>query len=246
MARRLTFALLFIVLAASARAQGRLAWDTTDHTFGSVEEGVDPTHVFTFVNDGDQPVTLSEVRASCGCTTPTYTSGEIAPGARGEVTVVYSSTGRPGTFDKSVFVRARGAQPEEYTLYIRGHVVPAVLDHGVTQGNVRFDADDYDAQTVEADAAVSHTFRMQNAGERPIRIHAARTFRSGFEVTYPDRPVFPGEVVEITVAAPAAGAAAAAGVLDLAVVLDTDDAIQPAKSLRVRGRVGTAPVDGRP
>ncbi len=233
----LALALSLLLTAASVQAQGRLAWTETDHTFGSIEEGVDPTHVFRFVNEGDEPVRLLEVRASCGCTTPTYTSGEIAPGASGEVTVVYSSTGRPGSFDKSVFIRAAGAVPEEHTLYIRGQVVPAVLDNGVVQGNVRFDADDFDAQTVAADAAVSHTFRMQNAGERPIRIRNARTFRDGIEVTYPDRPVFPGDIVEITVAAPSAGAAAAAGVLDLAVMLETDDALQPAKSLRVRGTI---------
>ena len=230
--------LLFIaLLSAPSLAQGRLAWETTDHTFGSVQEGTNPSFTFSFVNTGDAPVRLQEVRAACGCTTPTYSSGEIAPGARGEVTVGYSSAGRPGRFDKSIFVRAAGAEPADVELWIRGDVVPATLDHGVVQGNVRFDADDFDAQTVDAAAPVTHTFRMQNAGERPIRIREARTFRDGVDVTYPDRPVFPGEVVDITVSAPTAGAASSAGVLDLAVTLDTDDALQPAKSLRVRGRV---------
>jgi len=230
----LTLFTLLVVISAPAFAQGRLAWETTDHAFGSVAEGEDPTFTFAFVNEGDASVRLTEVRASCGCTTPSFTMGDIAPGMRGEVTVVYSSTGRPGPFTKEVFVRAAGAEPSDQTLFIRGEVIPAIVEQGVTQGNVRFDSDDYDAMTVAREAPVSHTFRMQNAGERPIRIREARTFRDGVEVTYPSRPVFPGEVVEITVAAPAAGAA---GVLDLAVTLDTDDELQPAKSLRVRGRV---------
>jgi hypothetical protein len=214
-----------------------LAWDGTDHSFGSVQEGEDPVHVFSFVNEGDEPVRLIAVRPACGCTTPRYTMGDIAPGERGEITVTYSSTGRPGRFDKSIYVEAAGAEPSDFELWIRGDVVPMELDHGVTQGNVRFDSDDFDAETLAPSAAVSHTFRMQNAGERPIRIRAARTFREGVDVTYPERPVFPGEVVEITVAASSAGAASTAGVLDLAVTLETDDAVQPAKSLRVRGRV---------
>ncbi len=235
LARRLPLLLAVALVSVAAHAQGRVAWETADHDFGSFEEGEQATYVFAFTNEGDRPVSLAEVRASCGCTTPTYTSGEIAPGARGEITVVYNSQGRPGTFEKSVYVRAAGAEPEAYTLHIRGRVVPATLDFGVTQGNVRFDTDDFDARAVAAEAPLAHTFRMQNAGERPIRIREARTFRDGVAVAFPQRPVFPGEVVEVTVTA----TAPAGGPFDLAVVLDTDDALQPAKSLRSRGQVGS-------
>lgn len=234
LARRLPLLLAVALLSVAAHAQGRVAWETTDHDFGSFEEGEHATYVFAFTNDGDRPVSLAEVRASCGCTTPSYTAGEIAPGGRGEITVVYDSHGRPGAFEKSVFVRVAGAEPDDFTLHIRGSVVPATMDFGVTQGNVRFDTDDFDAQAVAAEAPLAHTFRMQNAGERPIRIREARTFRDGVVVAFPQRPVFPGEVVEVTVTA----SAPAGGAFDLAVVLDTDDALQPAKSLRVRGTVG--------
>ena len=106
---RISLVALSLLLATPCFAQGRLAWETTDHTFGSVQGGTNPSFTFSFVNTGDAPVRLQEVRAACGCTTPTYSSGEIAPGARGEVTVGYSSAGRPGRFDKSVFVRAASA-----------------------------------------------------------------------------------------------------------------------------------------
>ncbi len=232
---------LALLLATSAQAQGRLDWAATEHDFGPFAEGEQATHVFAFTNGGDRPVTLAEVRAACGCTTPTYTREAVAPGATGEITVVYNSQGRPGGFDKTVFVRAEGAEPGEFTLRIAGSVVPSAVAGGVEQGSVTFDADTFDLPPLAAVAAVGHTFHMQNNGARPIRIRAARAMAEGAEVTFPDRPVFPGEVVEITVAVPTAQQVADAdGRLDVAVVLETDDAAQPTKSLRLRGTVEQA------
>ena len=60
-------------------------------------------------------------------------------------------------------------------------------------------------------------------------------------MTFPDRPIFPDEVVEIGVTVASAGAVAdARGQMDVAVVLATNDDVQPAKSLRLRGSVEQA------
>lgn len=222
-----------VALLAAAPAGAQIAWATMSHDFGTIQEGEHATFVFTFTNESDAPITLLEVRASCGCTTPSYTTEPVAPGEEGAITVVYNSQGRPGVFEKTVFVSATGGDPHGYELHINGRVVPAEVEHFVAQGNVRFDTDEHDALTVASAEPMTHTFRMQNAGTRPIRIRGARTFGEGMEVAFPDRPVFPGEVAEITVTAPAP----TGGTFDMAVVLDTDDTVQPAKSLRIRGRV---------
>jgi hypothetical protein len=240
LARPLAFAALFF-LAAGAHAQGVLAFEHLEHDFGSVHEGQKPTYTFVFSNVGDQPVRLVHVRPSCGCTAPSYSTDQVMPGQQGEVVVEYNSEGRPGEFNKTIAVEAEGAEPAHVTLRIMGTVIPAAVDNGVVQGNVSFDADMHEYASLKADEPAHHVFRMQNVGERPLRIQAARSFPEGAEVTYPDRPVFPDEVVEVTVHVPSAGAVAGPnGEMDVAVVLTTDDAVQPAKSLRLRGHVGAA------
>jgi hypothetical protein len=40
------------------------------------------------------------VKASCGCTKPSWTKKPIAPGQTGEVTAVYNPKGHKGAFEK--------------------------------------------------------------------------------------------------------------------------------------------------
>lgn len=230
------FALAALALAAAgAHAQGVLYFDTLEHDFGTLQEGDKPTYTFTFTNTGDEALRLLHVRPSCGCTTPSYTTDPVEPGAQGEIVVEYDSEGRPGEFSKSINIEASGADPASVRLMITGDVIPASVEQGVAQGNVMFDADVHTFSTVKADEPANHVFRMQNTGERPVRIEEARTFDEGVEVTYPDRPIFPEEVVEIGVRVASAGAVAdARGAMDVAVVLATTDDAQPTKSLRLR------------
>jgi hypothetical protein len=224
--------------AGGAHAQGVLYFETLSHDFGSVQEGEKPSYTFVFTNTGDQPLRLLHVRPSCGCTTPSYSTESIGPGEQGEIVVEYDSQGRPGDFKKHIDVEAEGAEPPSARLEITGNVIPASVQNGVAQGNVSFDADTHTYPSLKADEPASHVFRMQNVGERPIRIEDARSFPAGAEVTYPDRPIFPEEVVEIAVTVPDVGAVAdAQGAMDVAVVLHTTDEAQPAKSLRLRGQV---------
>lgn len=241
LARSLAVAALVVLAAAGARAQGILAFDHLEHDFGSLQEGEKPTYTFVFSNVGDQPVRLVHVRPSCGCTAPSYSTEAVAPGQRGEVVVEYDSEGRPGPFSKTIDVEAEGAEQAHTTLRIVGTVVPASVQNGDVQGNVAFDADTHTYPSLKADEPAHHVFKMQNVGDRPLRIEGARSFPEGVEITFPDRPVFPDQVVEVVVHVPQAGAlAGSAGAMDVAIVLTTDDPMQPAKSLRLRGTVGAA------
>lgn len=233
------FLLLLIALAAGeARAQGRLNFETLTHDFGSIAEGRTPTYTFTFTNGGDVPVRLTEVRPACGCTTPAYSTEPVPPGGRGEIVVEYNSQGRPGPFEKSVYVRAEGAEPDNVTLYIVGDVVPASVAQGVPQGNLLFDVDARTFGTLTPDAVVTHTFRVQNSAARPIRIREARAYDPAVTVTIPDRPIFAGQVAEVTVAFNAADIRKdSAGTFDIGVTLMTDDEVRPTKSLVLSGTV---------
>lgn len=97
-----------------------IAFEQTSHDFGNVIEGELATYEFKFKNNGKDSLKLTYVKASCGCTTPTWTQEAIAPGAEGLVTAQYNSRGRPGSFNKTITVRSTGG---DANLGIRGVVV---------------------------------------------------------------------------------------------------------------------------
>lgn len=121
---------LFILAATvlvSVVAMGQnpvITFDKTTHDFGKINEADGRvTTIFTFKNEGIAPLVLTNVRASCGCTTPKWTREPIEPGQTGEITVTYNPSGRPGRFQKTVTITSNATEPST-KLYIKGEVIP--------------------------------------------------------------------------------------------------------------------------
>ncbi len=77
----------------------------SSHFFGVFKrsQGV-RTHTFTYENIGDSPVTISHVKASCGCTAMKWSKEPVAPGEQGSVTVRFDPGKFTGYFSKHVSV----------------------------------------------------------------------------------------------------------------------------------------------
>jgi hypothetical protein len=100
--------------------KAEIKFENLSHSFGNVIEGQIATHEFVFTNTGTEPLTLTNVRASCGCTTPKWPRETIEPGKTAVIRAEYNSAGRPGTFSKNIFVTSNAG---EATLTISGNVV---------------------------------------------------------------------------------------------------------------------------
>jgi hypothetical protein len=97
---------------------------TESHDFGKINEADGPaTFQFIFTNIGGEPLILSDVKASCGCTTPSWSKEPVVPGAKGFITVTYNPQNRPGHFDKTITVTSN-ADPATQLLKISGEVIP--------------------------------------------------------------------------------------------------------------------------
>ena len=117
-----------MMTAGVVRAQEKSASITVtgsaSYDFGDIVETSGPaSHVFTVMNNGEMPLVISRVVASCGCTTPDWTKEPIAPGKTGEIKVTYNPAGRPGKFVKTISVYSNGKADGNYVLTIRGNVV---------------------------------------------------------------------------------------------------------------------------
>ncbi len=113
-----------VLLFNYSNGQGKIVFEEMSHNFGSFKEsdGSQKT-TFKFKNEGNAPVVLSNVRASCGCTTPKWTKEPVAPGESGSIDVSYNPKNRPGSFNKSVTVSSN-AENGTVVLRISGKVEP--------------------------------------------------------------------------------------------------------------------------
>jgi len=61
------------------------------HDFGVIEKETPVSTIFTVKNTGDQPLTINDAKASCGCTVPRKPEKPILPGETGELEVTFTS-----------------------------------------------------------------------------------------------------------------------------------------------------------
>ena len=91
------------------------------HNYGTIAKKSDGNCVFQFTNKGNEPLILSNVRASCGCTVPTWSKDPIMPGQQGEIKVRYN-TNNVGGFNKSITVTSNAVDSPRVVLRIKGKV----------------------------------------------------------------------------------------------------------------------------
>ncbi|MDR1555617.1 MAG: DUF1573 domain-containing protein [Tannerellaceae bacterium] len=114
--------LLTTSIASAQDAAASLTVTEESHDFGTIKESDGKvSHTFVVKNDGTQPLVITRVIASCGCTSPDWTKEPIAPGKTGEVVVTYDPQGRPGPFAKTVSIYSNGKRGSQ-VLTIRGDV----------------------------------------------------------------------------------------------------------------------------
>lgn len=81
------------------------------HDFGDVEPEVENKTTFIVKNTGKKPLIISDVSASCGCTTPKKPEAPIAPGKSDEIQVTFKSKpGQKNEIVKTVTVTANTAE----------------------------------------------------------------------------------------------------------------------------------------
>ncbi|MDN3547860.1 MAG: DUF1573 domain-containing protein [Mucilaginibacter sp.] len=91
------------------------------HDFGKIPQGTPVTTVFEFTNVGKEPLILTEVRPTCGCTIADYTKTPVKGGEKGTIKITYNAAAA-APFNKTIVVKSNAVTPEKY-LNIIGEVV---------------------------------------------------------------------------------------------------------------------------
>ena len=98
-------------------------WLDSAQNFGKVTDGEKVMITFHFKNTGTNPLVISNVQASCGCTVPSKPEEPIAPGAEGKITAEFNSEGRVGKASKNITVTANTKEGVTVLMF-EGEVLP--------------------------------------------------------------------------------------------------------------------------
>jgi hypothetical protein len=92
--------------ADATKANGAvITFEKKTHDFGDIFQGDKVEETFKFTNTGTEPLIITNVQVTCGCTTPKgWPRDPIMPGGKGELTVAFNSTGKSGRQNKVVTV----------------------------------------------------------------------------------------------------------------------------------------------
>ena len=158
-----------------------ITFSKTEHDFGKInEEDGRVSTIFEFKNEGMEPLVLSNVRASCGCTTPTWTRTPIEPGQTGNITVTYNPNGRPGKFSKTITVTSNAATPTS-KLRIFGEVIPKqakpVNRYNVTMGDLSLKTTTMTFGTIYKGNNVTRSLEYANLTDHDVTVEILQNDR---------------------------------------------------------------------
>ena len=161
-----------------AYSQASIKFDEQTHDFGEIlEENGPVNHKFEFTNLGTAPLIISNVKASCGCTTPGWTKDPVLPGKRGYIEAQYNPVNRPGSFRKSLTIYSN-ASSGNTSIFIQGSVTPRPRSLAETLptkiGNLRIRTRTLNIGTITNEKAITKSYDIYNDGTDAIELVSAQ------------------------------------------------------------------------
>lgn len=96
-------------------------FENETYDFGKIPQGKPVSTDFKFTNTGDQPLIISNVEPTCGCTVASFTKTPILKGQSGVVTLTFNAA-VAAPFTKGVQVKSNAKTPIK-VLYLKGEVI---------------------------------------------------------------------------------------------------------------------------
>lgn len=100
-----------------------MAWDHMQHDYGKIPQNVPAEAVFTLTNTSEEPLVITKVKGSCGCTATAHSDDPVMPGESTTITATYNAK-KVGAFTKRVSVTTNLSE-KPVVLNIKGTVEKA-------------------------------------------------------------------------------------------------------------------------
>ena len=126
MKKYLLITVLLLNAVVFAQKGPKIVFTAQDNTidYGTVNKDDDNgLRSFEFTNTGDEPLIITNVQSTCGCTVPSKPTEPVAPGKTGKIDVKYNM--HPGPIRKTITVESNAVNVEEgrIAIKIKGEVI---------------------------------------------------------------------------------------------------------------------------
>ncbi len=101
--------------------QSVITFSALTHDFGTILEGEKVVCYFDYENTGKADLMIHSVDATCGCTTPNWSSEPVKTGESKSLKIIFDATGRSGAQRKVVTVMSN-ASNEVVKLTIKANI----------------------------------------------------------------------------------------------------------------------------
>jgi hypothetical protein len=118
--------ILLLLLGSVSPIFAQLKWEQPQQKFSVNPGDKAVTAKYRFTNEGASPVTIVDVRPSCGCTTATLAKKTFAPGESGEIDAKMNFAGHTGHQEKWIYVTTNVAGKEPTLLTLAVDIPPDV------------------------------------------------------------------------------------------------------------------------
>ncbi len=106
-------------ISASAQTDNKAEFKFVEekHDFGKVPQGKPVTTDFVYTNIGEEPLILTEVKPTCGCTIADYTKTPVKKGDKGSIKITYNAAVE-APFNKTIVVTSNAKTPTKYLVIV--------------------------------------------------------------------------------------------------------------------------------
>ncbi len=124
--KKILLLVAFVGFSCVTFGQAKIEFKAKDNTidYGTVtKDGDSGLRSFEFKNTGNQPLMITNVQSTCGCTVPSFPKEPIMPGKTGKIDVKYNMN--PGPIRKTITVESNASNYEggKIPLKIKGDVI---------------------------------------------------------------------------------------------------------------------------
>lgn len=239
------FSFLFTQLVVAQTE--KIKFEKVKHDFGTIYKGEKADVTFEFANVTPEPVQLHNVKASCGCTTPSWSKEPVSSGGKGYVSASYDSY-RVGQFNKTITViydTSGTIQPVVLTISgnvldtteegNHNHPTKPVVNYNFPQGNLSFEKVTEEIGMIDTDKKHEVIFKVKNIGRETIQVYDEPQSDLFFTMvrSFPNY-IQPGQEATIMVSMDASKYDKP-GVFTKKAILKTTDVAGPMKELTISG-----------
>jgi len=190
MYRVLLFLLIFSPVGTVLAAPTLIVEQLT-HDFGEIIQGDKITETFRFRNAGDKVLEISRLRSSCGCTAALLTSRRLEPGAMGELTLTFNSSGFKGSVQKRVTFSTNDPAHPSVGFVLKGKVTPELT---LTPSRINWGV-------VTRTEPLQSKVVLSNESTKSILLHSPTVTNSAITAKLSALEIEPGKQVILTVSA---------------------------------------------